>query len=340
MARILVMGPSFFGYRDMVAAEFKRMGHAVKTINDRPSESVMFKSLGRISYRLVDSEIAAYAKKVEEIIAEGQFDFVVYLSGMSFCFTFSQLESMRRASEAHFVAGLWDAFDNCQRLGTCRSLFDDVYSFEPRDCEKYGLKLRPLFYSGSYMNLPLEPSDGFKWDACFIGSVHQRSKFHSVHATCNALKERGLRVFEWYYMPSKSIETLRKAEDPEYRGVEFRHETLTPAQVADVYAYSRAVVDSPQAGQSGLTIRTLETLGAHRKLITANADVYNYNFYRSENVAVIDSREKSQGIMDDFFSHSYSELPKDVYESYSLHSFAETMLGMGEPFSGYRKASK
>ena len=70
MASILVMGPSFFGYRDMVAAEFKRMGHAVNTINDRPSESVMFKSLGRISYRLVDSEIAAYAKKVEEIIAE------------------------------------------------------------------------------------------------------------------------------------------------------------------------------------------------------------------------------------------------------------------------------
>ena len=94
MASILVMGPSFFGYRDMVAAEFKRMGHAVNTINDRPSESVMFKSLGRISYRLVDSEIAAYAKKVEEIIAESQFDFVVYLSGMSFWFTFSQPQSI------------------------------------------------------------------------------------------------------------------------------------------------------------------------------------------------------------------------------------------------------
>lgn len=106
MANILVMGPSFFGYRDMVAEEFRCMGHVATTLNDRPSESVSFKSLGRVSYRLVDSKIAKYAKEVERTLADGGFDFLVYLSGMSFCFTREQFARMRAASGARFVAGL------------------------------------------------------------------------------------------------------------------------------------------------------------------------------------------------------------------------------------------
>jgi hypothetical protein len=333
------MGPSFFGYRDMVGDEFRRMGHDVTVVTDRPSESVAFKSLGRVSYRLVDRRISEHAREVEAALAAGSFDFLVYLSGMSFCFTREQFERMRAASGARFVAGLWDAFGNCQRLGACRDLFDDVYSFEPRDCERYGLALRPLFYSGAYAGLPLEPEGGFDWDACFIGSVHQRSKFRAVRATCDALKARGLRVFEWFYMPSKSAEALRKAQDPAYRGVELRHEALSPAQVAGVYARSRAVIDSPQAGQSGLTIRTMETLGARRKLITANADVRNYDFYRFGGVAVTAPGGGADGIGDDFFDRPYEELPEDVYASYSLRAFAAALLGEGPAFTGYRKAS-
>jgi hypothetical protein len=338
MASILLMGPSFFGYRDMVADEFRSMSHSVTTVVDRPSESVAFKSLGRVSYKLVDSRIAAHAAEVERTLAGGSFDFLVYLSGMSFCFTREQFGRMRAASGARFVAGLWDAFGNCQRLGACRDLFDDVYSFEPRDCERYGLKLRPLFYSNAYTGLPLVPEGGFEWDACFIGSVHQRSKFRAVKRTCDGLKARGLRVFEWYYMPSKSAEALRKAQDPAYRGVEFKHEALSPAQVADVYARSKAVVDSPQAGQSGLTIRTMETLGARRKLITANADVRSYDFYRCGGVAVTSPGGGADGIPDDFFDRPYEELPGDVYESYSLRAFARALLGEGPAYSGYRKA--
>lgn len=336
MAKILLLGPSFFGYRERVGEEFRHMGHDVITIDDRPSESVAFKSFGRVSYRLVDSRIASYARQVERTLAEGRFDFLVYLSGMSFCFTREQLESMRAVSNARFVAGLWDSFGNCQRLDASRDLFDDIYSFEPHDCKVYGLKLRPLFYSDTYTGLPLEPTGGFDYDACFVGSVHQRSKFHAVLRTCRELEAHGLRVFTWFYMPSKSAEVLRKAQDAAYRGVEFRHEPLSPAQVADVYLRSRAVVDSPQAGQTGLTIRTLETLGARRKLITANPDVRNYDFYEYGDVAVTGFDGSAVDVDEDFFERPYRELPNCIYESYSLRSFASALLGEGLVYDGYK----
>ena len=86
-------------------------------------------------------------------------------------------------------------------------------------------------------------------------------------------------------MPSKSVEMLRKATDPVYRGVTFEHEPISAEQVSDIYARSVAIIDSPQANRRGLTVRTLETLGAKRKLIVANANVRNYDFYKYGNVA-------------------------------------------------------
>ena len=155
MAKILLLGPSFFGYRERVGEEFRHMGHDVITIDDRPSESVAFKSFGRVSYRLVDSRIASYARQVERTLAEGRFDFLVYLSDMSFCFTREQLESMRAVSNARFVAGLWDSFGNCQRLDASRDLFDDIYSFEPHDCK---VPSKRILYDPWFFSTRLLPS--------------------------------------------------------------------------------------------------------------------------------------------------------------------------------------
>lgn len=313
------------------------MGYEVESISDRPSESIRFRSLGRIDYRLVDSQIASYATRLADRLAGDTYDFLVYLGGMSFCFKREQFEKIRARSRAKFVVGLWDAFENCQRLESCCDLFDEVYSFEPRDCVRYNLKLRPLFYSEAYTELPLMPQDGFRYDACFIGSVHQRSKFHAILKTCTELEERGLKVFKWYYMPSTSVEVLRMVSDPAYRGIEFRRNALTQAQVADVYAHSKAIIDSPQAGQTGLTIRTLETLGARRKLITANRDVSHYDFFQYGNVVITTPDSSANSIESDFFDKPYEVLPEDVYENYSLHTFASSLLGLSRPYEGYRK---
>lgn len=340
MARILLIAPSFFGYRQRVSDEMARQCHEVSCIDDRPSEGVVFKSLGRISYRIVDRLIDAYARRVCEQVRDGAYDQFVYMGGMSFCFTREQFARIREAGEARgtrFVAYLWDALSNCQRFAECADLFDEVMSFEPGDCESGEISLRPLFYGDAYQGLPVGEEASFDYDACFIGSVHQPSKFEAVSSICQSLRESGLRVFTYYYMPSKSVEMLRKATDPVYRGVSFEHESISAEQVSDIYARSAAIIDSPQANQRGLTMRTLETLGARRKLITANADVRNYDFFEYGNVAVWD---ESRGIDAAFFSEPYHELPKEIYDGYSIASFVRSLVGEGRLYSGYGKGDR
>lgn len=335
--RILLMAPTFFGYRDRVCDELTRQGHDVDCVDDRPSETVMFKSLAKISYSVVNGQIAKYADALQRKVAEADYDLLLFMGGMSFCFTREQFASIRKASRARFVAYLWDAFGNCERFGACRDLFDEVYSFEPADCVRYGLKLRPLFFSGAYDGLPLVPEGGFAYDACFIGSVHQPSKFEAVSSICADLESKGLRVFRFFFMPSKSAAMLRRATNPAYRGVGFSFDPLSAEQVAEVYLRSKAIVDSPQAGQRGLTMRTLETVGAHRKLITANPDAGLYDFAGEGDVAVWRGAGSIPG---DFFEEPYRVLPDEVYRGYSIETFVKALLGEGPDYDGYEKGGR
>lgn len=333
MGAILLIGPSFFGYRDRVAKEMGRHGHDVEVVDDRPSESVAFRSLAKVAAALTAKSIARYTEVLRQRIGSGSYDHVIYMGGMTFLFERSQVELMRfSAPSAKFTAYLWDSLSNSPKLAKSLDLFDRVLSFEPRDCESRGLELRPLFYSDVCARLPLEPDNGFAYDACFVGSVHQPRKFEAVKRICDVLEEKGLRVFKYYYMPSRSVAALRKTTVSMYRREEFFFEPLAADQVADIYANSAAIIDSPQSLQRGLTMRTLEAVGARRKLITTNPDVANYDIFSEDNVAVWDGE---RGISPGFFMSPYCALPKDVYASYSIESFVASLVGEGAAFAGY-----
>lgn len=335
--RILLIAPSFFGYRNRVSRELKLMGHTVEVVDDRPSESTAFKSLAKLDYRFVDSQIDCYADMLATMVGGGLYDRVIYMGGMSFCFKPTHFERIRGQSKAKFSAYLWDSFANCQRFSDCLEFFDEVMSFEPGDCERYGLRFRPLFYSEEYGCLRSGAEVAPEYDACFIGSVHQKSKYEAVSHLCAGLEAMGMKVFRHFYMPSRSTEILRKMTLPSYRGGSFTTRTLSSAEVASVYSRSIAVIDSPQSGQYGLTMRTLEVVGARRKLITTNADVIKYNFYDPNNVFVsVDGSVPPAS----FFETGFQELPDGVVDGYSIRSFCEDLIYQDEKKAEFRRGIK
>lgn len=335
--RVLLIAPTFFGYRDLVRDELARLGHEVHSMNDRPSEKIWFKSIAKYGYRYLDRMIARYADQVITEYKNGNYDLVIYMGGMSFCFTREQFQAIRNAGNTPFIAYLWDAFSNCQRFGACSDLFDRVYSFEPQDCKRFNLLLRPLFYSNIYKDIPLEPAQGFEYDACFVGSVHQPSKFYRVSAICDQLEEQGYKVCRYFYMPSYSIELKRKLSDSRYRRCTFQHKVLSPKQVANLYLRSRVVIDSPQRSQLGLTMRTIETLGARRKLITVNTDIQHYDFARYDNILLWQNDTEA---IHTFLHKKYNILPQKIYDNYSIEAFVKTLLGEVQEYTGYSYSVK
>ena len=110
------------------------------------------------------------------------------------------------------------------------------------------------------------------------------------------------------------LQSRRFCREAKYR--DFRFESLKKEYLLRLIAESKAVIDSHHPSQSGLTIRTLETLGAKRKLITTNVNVKQYDFYRESNILVVD--RSNPVVTSDFLASEYEEIPLEVYKKYSL----------------------
>ena len=323
MSRVLLIAPSFFGYHKDITDELAARGYEVDYMPDRPSESVLFKSLGRINYSIVNHSINRYCDILCEMVSNSDYALVLFVGGMSICFSRKQIERLRDNSSAAFGLYLWDSLSNCQRIGDSIDLFDFVYSFEPNDCKLNGISFLPLFYTKEYSEVANMPHKGFSYDACFIGSVHQVSKFENIKRIVEKLESEGATVYCHYYMPSHSVALLRQIKDPIYKDTTFKYDALGRRDIARIYAASRTVIDSPQAGQSGLTMRTLETLGARRRLVTANTAVKQYDFYDYGNVFVCTNDELPDM---SFVGSDPNPLPSEVYERYSISSWLNHLL--------------
>lgn len=286
MKKILIISPPFFGYYDDVANEMRRQGAEVDWIDDRPSTTILFKSLSKISYRTVQLEINQYFREVINTVSSKQYDAIFVLGGMSWCFDAEQTKDLKEASKSQLVFYLWDTIGNCQRVREVIKEFDAVLSFDPDDCTKYGLVFLPLFYS---FNPPaFRQKMQYEYDACFIGSVHQVSKFKKIKELVDRVALAGGRVFTHYYIPSRSAALLRQLQFREYRGVNLTTRALSRSETLNIYSSSRTLIDSPQGGQRGLTIRSIESVGMNRRLLTANSSVKQYDIYSTGNVIVDD----------------------------------------------------
>ena len=91
----------------------------------------------------------------------------------------------------------------------------------------------------------------------------------------------------------------------------------------DLIRNSKCILDSAQDNQNGLTIRVIETLGAKRKLITTNANIREYDFYKPENIYVYDNKFDFSDI---FFKSNYEEIDNDIYKKYSLRNWLNELL--------------
>ena len=134
------------------------------------------------------------------------------------------------------------------------------------------------------------------------------------------------KQFIYHYMPSKLKFIYHKLFAPEFKGAmmkDFQTKKLSSNEVVQIFKDSECILDAPQAGQTGLTIRTIECLGAKRKIVTTNKDIKKYDFYNESNILVFD------GSIDEnnpFFTTPFIDVADDIYKKYSLREWLKYML--------------
>lgn len=322
--RFLFVAPPFFGYYNEIIEEIKSRGAKADWLPDRPLDHSIGKTITRFAPKIVSRVADRIYSDMLSDYGASSYHYVLVINGQTLSTKF--LRSLRASyPEALFILYMWDSIANRRHISDNFSFFDRVLSFDPVDASFYGLLLRPLFYTQQFSGS--HPHTSFAYDISFVGTAHS-DRYDVISRLTHDLPP-SIHAFWYLYLQAPWVFYVYRLLKPGRRRSrfdEFRYATLAISAVNDIFRSSRAVLDITHPRQHGLTMRTLETLGASKKLVTTNAAVSDYDFYDPANIAVIDRRAPT--IDPDFLRSAYSPVASSIVSRYSLAGWLDEVLGI------------
>lgn len=322
--KILFFYTPFFSYEKDIIKELEEKGAKVWSFNERPSDNVFLRILIRLNKNIIETYILDYYKKVMDSVAEIDFDYVFVLKAESYTPKIASFVKSRCPNSV-FIRYFWDSVENYKDVDKGAVYFDKIFTFDSNDSIKYGYTFLPLFYTRLYEDIAKADVSQI-YDLMFAGTIHS-DRYTFISSIASQVKQMGGTCYSWFFLPSKILYYKMKAQDKKMRKAkmsEFSFVPMSRSKLMDCYSRSRIQLDIQHPKQTGLTMRTIEALGAKKKLVTTNHLVKNYDFYRPENILVVD---RENPVIDaEFLKSQWKEIPDDVYEKYSLRSWLNTIF--------------
>lgn len=316
--KILLLAPKFFGYEIDIKKELENFGSEVFYFDERPSNDFLTKVFIRLNLKkLIKKSIDSY---YEDIIISTKNESLDYL----FLVAPETIDNkkIKNIKKIHknikIYTYMWDSVRNRKKSLDLLPISDRFFTFDKMDKsidEK--IEFLPLFYINEYKNIADDVSD-LKYDLSFIGTIH--SDRYKVIKKFEQFSERNnMKIFFYFYSPSKILFFFQKLLKKDFKDIDkndISYISLNKNDVVDIIKKSKIIIDIHHPLQSGLTMRTIEVLGAKRKLYTTNDDVKNYDFYDENNICYFDRNNPNIEI--EFFRQDNKNIDNNIYEKYSL----------------------
>ncbi len=323
--RILFFGLETMGYEKKILDKMIELGANVDYHSERPVSSQFGKAIVKMAPNMLNKKTEEYYHNILEQHKDVKYDMVFIMK----CDTPTK-KVLREIREyfpnAEMRLHMWDSLVNIPNIEEKLEMFDRITSFDRKDCEKHpNFGFRPLFYIDSFAD---DSNVDIDYDVSFCGTIHS-DRFIVLENIRKQCEEHGLKFYGYYYMQSKLAYYYLKLRDKRFKNVpmnKLEFQTIGSEEVNRIFNSSRAIVDIQHPSQTGLTMRTIETLGAKKKLITTNSDIAHYDFYNKNNVCIIDRRNPV--ISKDFLISPYQDINSDVYDYYSLKRWVVDVLTM------------
>lgn len=322
--KVLFIAPQFFGYEQEIKGELEQAGYHVDWFDDRPSTTPLVKALIRFKPELIGIYTDKYFDHILENIQKIQYDFVFIVKGEAL--SISHLKQLRQnQTQAKFLYYTWDSFKNFKNGQAKLAYFDKAYSFDRDDCLTYPTIMHlPLFYIEAYERIASIKTDHISLiDLLFLGSIHsdRYSVIQKIWAAAREVKQ-DIKLYDHFFYQSRWVFLVRKIFDQHFRSIPWhvvKWASLNTDETLQLIKNCQIIVDVNHPQQKGLTMRTIESLGAHKKLITTNKDVFSYDFYQPDNILVID--RYAPIIPYEFLTSNYAPLAPEIYNKYRLASW-------------------
>lgn len=323
--KILFISAQTFKFEVEIKNKLEDLGAVVTYFDERPANNNFIKGIIRLKRSLIQNRINAYYKRVLIDTARIQFDYLFVNRG-EIIPTFFLEELKKTQPKCLFIFNTWDSISNQSHPLNILHYFDRKFTFDSDDALKYNMNFRPLFFLEGYKNIKNLARLKFKYNLLFLGTAHS-DRYKISSKIVNYCNQNGLSSFCYYYMQGRLVYLYKKIFDSSFKDFDYKKlsfKSLTTQQILELYKDSDVILDINHPGQKGLTMRTFESIGAGKKMITTNSEIKKYSFYNPNNIFVID-REKIQ-IPLSFFKLDYEDISKEIYDRMSIEGWINCLF--------------
>jgi hypothetical protein len=87
-------------------------------------------------------------------------------------------------------------------------------------------------------------------------------------------------------------------------------------------------LDIPEAEQTNITTRPIESLATETKIITTNTYIKRYDFYHEDNIFIIDDQIRRVDIseLEKWLSKPYVKIDSSIIDNYSIKTFCNEIV--------------
>ncbi|MGL5125505.1 MAG: hypothetical protein ACRC6U_05885 [Fusobacteriaceae bacterium] len=321
--KILYYVDSIEGYKETLGDELDRVFEKVKYIGgsfpQKIGRSKRFKILRELRKFPFFKNIFEKKKKqyIKNILKDiNGYDYFLVVGLGEFSVFFMELLKVQNP-KIKMIIFLWDKIEYLPKDFNLKG-FDDIFSFDKDDCEQYGYKFRESFYINTENTIPEKQIDFY-----YLGALRETKRYDKI-----------LKLKDYLELNSLSY-NIKLFVDNSTKKDELDEMLITKERVnylsnIKYIKKSKVLLEINYKNQKGLTLRSMESILGKTKLITDNKDIVNYDFYKKQNIYIVEDIQQIKYIPLSFFKTSYEDLEKNIVKKYSCRGFLEEVFRMEE----------
>ncbi len=218
-----------------------------------------------------------------------------------------------------YIAYLYDSVARCPIEHLLTGIFDEIYSFDKEDVKKFNFKKITNYI---YLDKKEIPKFKPKYDVFYLASFDNRLKIiNKIEKELNKINVSYLFIIVGKKTWKKKILSIINFKN---KTIKFRRKRIKQNEIGKFYEQTAVIFDIVRDNQTGLSFRIFEAMAYQKKIITNNQSIVEYDFYKSNNIFVIDKNITNFEAI--FFKTPYEPIPNEIYNKYTIDNWVDTVF--------------
>lgn len=313
---ITIVAFDIWGFNKLIVDQLKNKGHEVTFINSHDIKYVYKNKNERIKNFFLKTFLKKNIKK--DFLNKELIDRAKNLSPQDCIlvvnpFYFRNILGILKTKTTNLIAYNYDSLEKVPLPNNYETLFSRTFSFDTIDVKKNThLSFLPNYI---YLDKDINKTPKNKVFMILSDSIEREEILNKI---AFLLDKKAIKNFEFI--------VLKPSLKKHHPNTKIISKGIGLNEVIAQMKNSEILIDLIRDNQTGLSFRIFEAMALHKKLITNNQTIKDYDFYNPNNILIID--QDTISIPDTFLNSEYEPLNEQIYQKYTLENWIKTVFNI------------